>query len=164
MPMPKSRAELQDEVRSSYAALEETLEAAGVRAGGVDCVDGWSVKDLLAVRAWWTERVVDWVEQGLSGQAPVTPAEGFRWSETPQLNARTVRETRRESYRSIRGRLDDGYERLLRLIDRLGDAELLNVGAFAWAGKYPVSRWLSINTTRQYTTARTHIRRAMKRT
>ena len=45
---------------------------------------------------------------------------------------------------------------------RLGDPELLEPGAFAWAGRYPIARWLSINTARQYTTARTFVRRTLR--
>jgi hypothetical protein len=47
-------------------------------------------------------------------------------------------------------------------IASLDDRQLLGVGTFAWAGKYPVSRWLSINTARQYTTARSFVRRALR--
>ena len=48
------------------------------------------------------------------------------------------------------------------LIASLSDAELLEVGAFEPAGKWPIARWLSINTARQYSTARTFIRRAVR--
>jgi hypothetical protein len=29
---------------------------------------------------------------------------------------------------------------------------------FGWAGKWPLARWISINTARQYTTARAYVR------
>lgn len=162
MPIPKTRAELVSQISSSFGKLQAELEAAGPRAGGLPCVDDWSVKDLLAVRVWWTEHVLDWIESGCRGEVPVTPAEGYRWSETPRLNATVVRAARRESYRALRERLKRGYERVMQTIDRLDDAQLLEVGAFEWAGSYPISRWLSINTARQYTTARTFIRRALR--
>lgn len=162
MPIPKTRAELVDSTRSSFEKLRAELDAAGPGAGGVPCVDDWSVKDLLAVRAWWTERVIDWVEAGRQGETPITPAEGYRWNETPRLNADVVASARRESYRSIRRRLERGYERVMRAVQSLEDRELLDVGVFPWAGRYPLARWISINTDRQYATARTHIRRALR--
>lgn len=131
-------------------------------AGSLACVDDWTVKDLLAVRVWWTENVIDWIEAGQRGEVPLTPAEGYRWKETPRLNADIVRKSRRESYRSLRKRLERGYERVMRTIDKLDDRELLGVGVYEWAGRYPLSRWLSINTARQYTTARTYVRRALR--
>ncbi len=160
MTIPRTRGDLIDRVRTTYEKLRATLDEAGPRAGSRPCVDDWSVKELLAVRAWWTERVIDWVEAGRRGEVPETPAPGVGWSETPRLNADVARTARRESYRSVRNRLDRGVERVLRTIDRLDDRELLEPGAFAWAGRYPVARWISMNTARQYETARTFVRRA----
>ena len=162
MPIPRTRNELTDYVQSTYEKLHAELDAAGPRLGSMPCVDDWRVKDLLAVRVWWTEHVIDWVEAGKRGEKPVTPAPGYRWKETPRLNADVVKKCRRESYRSLRGRLERGYRRVMRAIDSLDDHELLDAGVFAWAGSYPVSRWISINTARQYATARTFIRRALR--
>lgn len=162
MPIPKSRTELSNYVRSTYEKLRAELDAAGSGAADIHCIDDWSVKDLLAVRAWWTRNVIDWVEAGRRGDHPVTPAEGYRWKETPSLNADVVKKSQGESYRSICSRLDSGFERVMTTIDSLDDHELLDVGVFDWAGKYPISRWISINTARQYTTARTFIRRALR--
>ena len=162
MPIPSTRAQLIDLTRSSFENLRDQLEAAGARAGSLPCVDDWSIKDLLAVRAWWTERVIDWVEAGRRGETPITPAKGYRWSETPRLNAHVVEVAGRESYRSVRTRLERGFARVMRTIDALDDKELLEVGVFEWAGRYPISRWISMNTARQYTTARAFIRRALR--
>lgn len=162
MPIPKTRADLRDSLVTTFARLESELDAPGRTVSGLRCVDDWSVKDLLAVRAWWTEQVVAWIEAGRSGEVPVTPAPGYRWNETPQLNAEIIRRCRRESYKSIRLRLRNGYESALATIDGLSDRELLDNGVFEWAGSYPVARWLSINTTRQYTTARTYVRKALR--
>lgn len=162
MPIPNTRAELTDLTRSTFEKLRTELEAAGPRVGSLPCVDAWSVKDLLAVRVWWTENVIDWIEAGRRGETPITPAEGYPWKETPRLNADVVKAARRESYRSVRARLEQGFKRVMGTIDSLNDRELLEVGVFTWAGKYPISRWISINTARQYTTARTFIRRALR--
>jgi len=162
MPIPRTRTELTDLVGSTFTKLQAELEAAGPHAGSLPCVDDWTVKDLLAVRVWWTEHVIDWIGAGLRGETPVTPAEGYRWRETPRLNADIVRKSRRESYRSLRARLYGAFDRVMHTIDSLDDRQLLEVGTFAWAGKYPISRWLSINTARQYTTARTFLRQALR--
>lgn len=162
MTIPSTREELTDLTSTTFNKLKTELEAAGPRAGSLTCVDDWSVKDLLVVRAWWTENVVEWIEAGRRGETPFTPAQGYRWNETPRLNADIIEAARLESYRSVCARLDRGFERVTHTIDVLDDAELLEVGVYAWAGKYPISRWISINTARQYTTARTFVRRALR--
>ena len=49
------------------------------------------------------------------------------------------------------------------MIDKLDDKQLLDANVFGWAGKWPVARWISIKTARQYTTARTLIRATLRR-
>ncbi len=162
MPIPQTRAELKQLVTETFEKLRAELEKAGPEASDLPCVDDWSIKDLLAVRLWWTERVVEWIDAGRRGESPTTPAPGYGWTETPRLNAEVVEKAREESYRSIRNRLERGFQRVIETIDVLDDTELLEAGVFEWAGKWPVSRWISINTARQYTTARTFVRRALR--
>ena len=162
MPIPKTREELTDQLNSSYTKLRDELDAAGPGIADLHCVDGWTVKDTLAVRTWWTEHVIDWVEAGTRGEMPVTPAPGYRWNETPRLNNDVVAESTQESYAAIRVRLEKGYQRVVDTIESLDDTELLEVGVFPWAGSYPIARWISINTTRQYLTARTYVRRTIR--
>ena len=78
------------------------------------------------------------------------------------INADLVAADRDESYASVRSRLEHGVNRVLDLIGRLTDEELMSPGVFPWAGKWPLARWISINTVRQYTTARTFVRRALR--
>lgn len=170
MTIPTTREELTELTQSTFGKLQAELDAAGARAGSLLAIAGgqsaddasWSVKDLLAVRVWWTESVIDWIEAGRRGETPETPAAGYRWSETPRLNGAVVKAARRESYRSIRARMRQGFERVMDTIDLLDDRELLDVGVYPWAGKYPLARWISMNTASQYTTARTHVRRALR--
>ncbi len=162
MPIPQTRRELTDLVESTYTKLEVDLDTAGPDVADLPCVDEWTVNDLLAVRAWWTEKILEWIESGRSGEQPITPAPGYKWKETPRLNADIVRTSASEPYEMIRSRLEAGFEEVLGTIRVLSDRELLEVGVFAWAGKWPISRWLSINTARQYSTARTLIRRALR--
>lgn len=163
MPIPKTRHELTELVTTNYEKLRDELERGGPSLAGLRCVEDWTVKDLLAVRAWWTDHVVDWVETGRRGETPTTPANGYAWRETPRLNADIVESARSKSYRAVRTELERGVARVLDTIDALDDTELLEAGVFGWAGKWPVSRWISINTARQYATARTYIRKAQRR-
>jgi hypothetical protein len=163
MPIPTTRKELVDQIVDAFGKLDAELQGVDGALAAQICVDDWSIKDLLAVRLWWTSSVLDWVDQGRQGAIPVTPAANYRWSETPRLNADVVSASRERDFASIVADLRCQYQRLLTTIDTLDDHELLSVGAFDWAGRYPIARWLSINTTRQYRTARTYIRRVKRR-
>lgn len=73
-----------------------------------------------------------------------------------------MRAARDQSYQRLIARLETGCQCVLATLDVLDDRELLDVGAFGWAGKWPISRWISLNTARQYNTARTFVRRALR--
>ena len=160
--IPQSRRHLVEMKRTNFEKLRLEIDQAGSGLASLPCTEDWNVKELLAVRAWWTEAVIDWVRLGRNGKIPITPAEGYRWIETPRLNNDIARSAKRMSFKSIVRRLDEGFAALMHLLDSLDDRELLKAGAFEWAGKYPIARWLSLNTARQYTTARAFIRKAIR--
>lgn len=162
MPIPTSRAELVEQVSVTFGKLGSELSGAGAGIAQLTCVEDWTVKDLLAVRSWWTHAVIDWVEGGRRGVTLRLPADGYRWNETPRLNRDIIAEASEQAYEQIIDRLEGGFSRVIPCIDALNDRELLEAGAFAWAGDWPVSRWISINTARQYVTARTYVRRAVR--
>ena len=162
MPIPVSRAELVAQVSGAFSKLRDELGRAGPGVGDLECIDDWTVQDVLAVRTWWTHAVIDWVEAGRQGQSFPLPAEGYRWSETPRLNSDVITAASEQPYESIIEHLEKGFERVIACLDSLSDRELLDTGVFVWAGKWPVSRWISINTTRQYVTARAFVRKAMR--
>ena len=57
MAIPCTRQELIDQITAGFSKLRGEMETLDVDAGRLRCVDEWSVKDVLAVRAWWTESV-----------------------------------------------------------------------------------------------------------
>ena len=160
--IPKSREHLVEMTEANFGKLRREIEDGGEGIAELRCTEDWTVKQLLAVRVWWTESVVRWVKTGRRGTRPVTPARGYRWHETPRLNDDIAARAEEATFASIVKRLDRGYASLMKLIASLSDDELLAVGVFEWAGKYPIARWLSLNTARQYTTARALIRKAIR--
>ncbi len=162
MSIPTSRADLIESMKTSFASLRLETEKLDEELAALICVDDWSIKDLLSVRLWWTDKVCEWIDAGLGGSTPVLPAPGYSWRETPRLNADIIAQSRDTSLSETLGALEDAFNRALATADSLSDRELLARHEFEWAGKLPLVRWISINTTRQYVTARTYIRRALR--
>lgn len=160
--IPSTRAELVRLLTDSWTGLDDEIRRAGPALADIVCVDDWTGRELLAIRAWWSNAVVDWIEAGRRGEHREIPAPGYRWSETPRLNADIAASARTEDWNAILQRLEAGFEAVRRTIASLTDEELLDTGVYAWAGKWPLARWISINTARQFTTARSYIRRALR--
>lgn len=155
-------------VTANYAKLEGALEvdADGMSAaelGALVCVDDWTVRDLCAVRLWWATSVVQWIAAGRAGGELDLPAPGYSWRETPALNQSIVARAASSRLDSVLLKLAKAHRDVLDVIDSLDDTELLQPGRFEWAGRYPLARWISMNTARQYKTAATAIHRARRR-
>lgn len=160
MPIPRTRRDLIDLVRTSHDKLAAELDDAATET--VCTEEGWTVRDLLAVRVRWTAMVLGWIRAGRDGETPVTPAPGYGWKETPRLNQDIVDAAGGESFDQLTRALRRGVDEVLATIDELSDEELLEAGVFEWAGKWPIARWISINTSTQYASARTLIRKARR--
>lgn len=159
--IPKTRAELDAMLDEQYGRLQTLLDDLAPEDAQRVCVDGWTVAGLLAVRAWWSNAVADWVEAGRRGEAPVMPAPGYRWRETPRLNTEVATAAKEDSLTFARARLKSAYDRVRGLIDGMTDEELLAPSHFAWTGKHSTCRLVAMNTVRQYATASRLIRRAL---
>lgn len=162
MPVPRTRADLVAQIESSFAKLTAELDRGGPELGVLMVTASWTVEDLLVVRLWWTQRLVEWIEAGRRGEVPSLPADGYGWHDTPRLNDTIVEAAQDLDLATLRVRLEARVVHVLRTVDVLDDRALLDAGVFPWAGTWPVARWVSVNTARQYTTARTLIRKAVR--
>ncbi|MEM7101152.1 MAG: ClbS/DfsB family four-helix bundle protein [Pseudomonadota bacterium] len=166
MAIPQTRADLLNQLQPAYAKLHHELQRFDEKTAQNFCVESgtsapaWRVKDLIAVRAWWSESLVQWIARGRCDDRTFElPAPGYGWNETPRLNNDVVQERYTHTFADSLRRLDFAYQEVIELIDLLSDQQLSAKHQFFWAGNYPVCRWISINTTRQYTTARTLLRK-----
>lgn len=160
MPGPATRRELVDGVERAAARLEAAVDELGEGVADAVCVDDWTVRDLFAVRLWWARSTCAWIEAGLRGEQPELPAPGYGWRETPALNEAIVRRAQRRVLPGLRRDLRGAVARALELVADLTDEQLLEARAFAWAGAWPVSRWVAVNVTRGLQTARSLTLRA----
>lgn len=160
--IPKNRKHLNELIERHFGKLLVELDDLSAADAKLMCDDEFSIKDILAVRLWWSNAVMDWVKAGQKGKVPVTPAEGYSWRETPALNAATAKQCRQQSYADIKKKLIAAQKKVLKLIGSLSDKELTKPGVYEWAGKWPIMRWISVGTSSQYDGARKLIRKAKK--
>lgn len=160
--IPNTREGLIDLITADFGALVAEIGDHLPLLQAVNCVDDWTVKDLLAVRLWWSEQVVSWLMASKSGQSVTLPAPGYRWSQTKVLNAAVIADAKALPGQVVWQRLQAQPPQILKLIESLSDRVLLQAGVVAWAGKYPVARWCSLNTATQYRSARRYVRDAKR--
>lgn len=162
MPIPKTRADLVRGMHDSDDKLAIDLARVTPSVAKDICVDDGSIVDLLTVRTRSAQMVVTWIEAGKAGDVPSTPAPGYRWSETPRLNADIIAAAPRRSWARVQADLHQAHHAVLQTVHATTDVQRHNVGVFVWAGKWPLTRWISISTTTGYRSARKYIRAALR--
>lgn len=161
--IPKNRNDLVRLIETNFQKLMSELELCSSGTENLKCTDEWTIKELLAIRVWWLESVIKWIKAGKEGEIPLIPAKGYTWKETPKLNNDIARKSQKKSFKFLVENLRTENEELLKTISSLGDNELLETGIFPWAGdKWPISRWISVNTSTQYVSARKYVRKTIK--
>jgi len=156
------KRELLEEIRRERAALDDTLALLTPRQMTQPGVTrgGWSVKDVLAHLVAWQELNLGWYEAGLRGEKPAMPAPGYTLRDLPRLNQMLYRRHRRRSLRAIRTDYIAYHGRMVALIQRLSDSELVTLGHFNWTGpSWTLSDYLRASTAAHYLWARRRIHR-----
>jgi hypothetical protein len=147
-----SKSQLVADIRTAHDALCAQLDGipkSRWREGGV-WGDGWTVSDLVAHLAEWQFMFLAWYDAGLSGVTPAMPAPGYKWNELPRLNRAIWAKHRARSHASARADFDAGYSRILDLVERLSERQLLEPGHFAWTGAHGLKTYLGGNSSSHY--------------
>ena len=126
--------------------------------------DGWTLTDLVAHLAEWQFMFLTWYEDGLRGTTPKMPAEGYKWNETPKLNRAIWAKHRFQSSAAVRAAFDDGFDRILEIVEALSPEHLLLPGQFSWTGKNSLATYLTPNTASHYRFALKVIKRWLQKT
>ncbi len=148
----ESRQAMVDDIRAEHDALCARLAEIPKgrhREPGV-WGEGWSVTDLVAHLAEWHLLFLTWYEEGQKGATPQLPAPGYKWSELPRLNRDIWQRHRTRSMAQVRHDFDSGYDRILAIVERLSEKQLMSPGQFAWTGRNPLRTYLGGTTSSHY--------------
>jgi hypothetical protein len=164
MGRPTTKAGLVEAAQTEFARLIEFADSVdpAMRCRPGAC-DAWSVKDLLAHLDAWSRMFLLWEEAGRHGEVIPKPAEGFKWTDTPALNARIHAETADDDWEEVRARLADSHDMVMSTIDRYNDEELFARKRYAWTGSTSVSVYASSVTVSHYAWARSLAEKWLKR-
>lgn len=160
-----TKAALLDDIRLQHDALVVLLDGiptSRCRDPGV-WGDDWSVHDLIAHLAEWHAMFFRWYDDGLAGRTPAMPAPGYKWNETPRLNHDIWERHRDRRPATVRAEFERGYRRVLALVEKLSEQDLLRPGRFPWTGKSSLATYLAPNSAGHYRFAVKAIGRWWKR-
>jgi hypothetical protein len=163
MPRPTNKAQLIEDIRGEYEALEGFIAALAPEQMTQPGVLGeWSVKDVLAHLYEWQQMLFRWYEAGLRGEVPAVPAEGYKWSQMPALNAKIYEQYRDRPLPEVLELFRLSHQKTLSLIETLSESDLFTAGLYPWMNQNNLSAYLKANGGSHYRWARKEMRKGMK--
>lgn len=163
MPRPVSKAQLIDEARREYAALEKLLAPLSLQVMTAPGALGeWSVKDVLAHLYAWQQMFFGWYAAGLRGEIPALPAQGYNWAQLPALNQAIFERYQETPLDELLACFRQSHQATLALIESLPEAELTATGQYAWLRQHSLLTYFNANTASHYRWARSGLRKGLK--
>lgn len=165
MPRPTTREELRTASRESFRALNELVDSFSPEEKTREFPAGTlnrNVRDVLAHLHHWHLLILDGYSVGMAGGRPSLPAEGYIWTQTPELNRAIQERYRTLPLPEVRGRLAESHARVQALIEDQTDQALFEKRRYGWTGSTSLGAYLVSSTSSHYDWARKLIRRTTR--
>ncbi|MBT3068911.1 ClbS/DfsB family four-helix bundle protein [Rhodoferax sp. U11-2br] len=164
MPLPTSQEELLSRFDTAYNKLREEITRVPDALSRVPQLEGgMCLCDLMAYQIGWGRLVLQWEAQEQAGQPVEMPAPGFKWNQLGALAQSFYLRSRDDSAAQLLAQFDALASDLRAFIAASSDTFLFGVGQRQWAGaKWPVVKWLQVNTIAPYDSARAKLRKWQK--
>lgn len=163
MPRPKSKPQLLAAMQTERAALEQALAPlTPEQLTRVSRTTRCSIKDVLAHIWEWEQMCLAWYREGLKGNTPALPAEGFNWAQLPALNKIIFDKHHERPLAEVQQGFNRSYRQMLKTVMALNDDDLFTVGRFAWTKKNTLGAYFISATSSHYMWARKEVRKCLK--
>lgn len=164
MARPTDKTTLLAAADEEFARLWAAVDA--IPAGELEssgACESWSVKDLLAHLHAWHEMALRWEAEGSAGGTPEIPAPGYRFNETPALNAAIYDRTKDDAWRDVTARLRTSHDAVMAVIASYDNDDLFTKQRYGWTRSTSVGAYMVSATSSHYAWASKLIRAWSKR-
>ena len=164
MPLPTSQQELLSRFDTAYHKLREEISRVPDELSRAPQLEGgMCLCELIAYQIGWGRLVLQWEALEQAGQAVEMPAPGFKWNQLGALAQSFYQRSQEDSAAQLLAQFDALASDLRAFIAASSDTFLFGVGQRQWAGaKWPVVKWLQVNTIAPYDSARAKLRKWQK--
>lgn len=163
MPIPASKKELQSVLKTEYEKLVQELLSVPEELLREKTVEGGiSVSDIIAYQIGWGELLLGWYTSGKKGKVPPLPHPDFKWNQLGELAKYFHKIHEHSSYKTLLKKFDAVVKKVNAVIDTNTDKQLYTLRVYCWTDKWPLGRWINLNTSSPYKSARAKIRKWKK--
>ena len=153
-----TKSELIDVTTREFLKLEKLLASVHRGEALARNDEGVSIKDVVAHRAHWIDLFFGWYEDGQAGKEVFFPAEGYKWNQLKEYNAKLRAKQRRMSWAKACSALRASHDRLLAFIAASPDAVLYGGPMQGANNDWPTGRWAEAAGPSHYRSASKFIR------
>jgi len=163
MPRQATKIQLLNEIYEERGKLETLLKTIPIEVFSTIKVQGeWTTKVMLSHLIAWEQMVILWVLSGKQGAIIPIPAEGFKWSELPALNAKIYNEHKDELLEDVQKKFLDSYQQTLELLNSISEKDLFTPGLYKWQNKNTLAAYFKSCMRSHYLWARKEISKGLK--
>ncbi len=164
MPLPKNKEEAITNLRLAYQKLDAEFENLDSNKTRIKDIEGnISACDILAYQIGWGKLLLSWEKDELNGKKVIMPAKGFKWNELGRLANSFYLHYEDKDLKYLRKEFKKTVDKIENLIILLPGEEVFIPKHREWTGeKWPMMKWIQINSIAPYKSARTKIRRWKK--
>ena len=163
MPAATNKQELLQVFDKEFKTLNTTLEKVNeVTAQLSPPDDSASIKGIVSHRTHWMEMFHRWYEDGMAGREVHIPAEGYKWSQLKEYNARLYALGDTLPWAKLLSEFCGACTRLRTFIEACEDDELYTADVHAWTGKWTLGRYAEASGPSHFRSANAYIRKTLK--
>ncbi len=161
MPLPKTKKELLTKLEKAFEKLNAEFDMETSKAARSPSIEGnISCCDVIAYQIGWGRLLIGWEQAELSGIKVDMPCVGYKWNQLGALAQSFYRQSSQSSLSQLQIEFNQLYQQLVVWITQLTDEDLFVPQQRLWTGeRWPMVKWIQINTIAPYQSARTKIRR-----
>ncbi len=164
MPLATNKNELLHSLQSAYSKLVE--EAASIPSElerATELEGGISPCDLIAHQIGWGQLLLSWDDLETRDEAVEMPAPGFKWNQLGLLAKSFYLEQHQQTLKQLIVQFDALVKKIRLFIESSSEDTLFGIGKRRWAGpKWPLAKWIQVNTVAPYGSARAKLRKWKK--
>ncbi|WP_312901272.1 ClbS/DfsB family four-helix bundle protein [Chryseobacterium taichungense] len=166
MPAYASKEELTDAIKKSYVLYDQEFDAINESEKDLPKVNiDKTPSQNLSYQIGWTGLLLIWESDELKGIDVKTPTPDYKWNNLKGLHEFFYRSYGSYSLEEQREILSKQITEILAWIENLDDDVLFLPEKRKWAttaAKWPISKWIHINTVAPFNSFRTQIRKWKK--
>jgi hypothetical protein len=165
LPRPKTKEELIEVSTVNFHRLIEYIEQFSQTDQEKEFREGTMnrrIRDVLCHLHHWHLLMLDWYREGMNGNKPSMPAEGYTWKTTPALNLWIFESYQETSLEESKYLVKKGFSNLQKLIVSHSNEELFTKKLYSWTGTTSLGSYLISATSSHYEWAYHLIKKGMK--